>query len=394
MQKQMLLNCLISATLFISSCLTQISYASQQSYMPPIHSVWKSIGIEPPSDLRGHWSERVFQWAILNQIVEGYSDGTYQPDRLVTETEFLLIFYRAYGFHPLSHDNEVWSDAPYRLASYWRQPAQGLQNPTLREQPITRQNAAEIICAAQGVNFTGDEAINYLLNHHLANGKEDATVEGFSRNEPVTRAEAVQWMRTLKVNGCTSIQKRPTSPSDPDLLETISSVPYEKLSDYTSFTISTDDLTLQHKDKFFPLGTPKSVIETELGPATGTNVLLGYQYGRLGVHYDEAGNMDAWAISDDGTRSLLPFQSKKGISLNTIGILEVLKQYGTYGYYGSNDNLTANFFFEEVDGALIPRMSPAEITNPKDAFYIGFNFDPKTKKATFMYIASYLQAFP
>ncbi|SFF05565.1 S-layer homology domain-containing protein [Paenibacillus algorifonticola] len=46
-----------------------------------------------PSD---HWSDTLMQWASDNGIIEGYSDGSFQPDRLISEAEFLKILYEAF----------------------------------------------------------------------------------------------------------------------------------------------------------------------------------------------------------------------------------------------------------------------------------------------------------
>lgn len=365
---------------------------SQQSLLIPIESGWKLLDVRAPEDLSGHWAERVFQWGIRNRIIEGYSDGSYQPDRPVVESEFLLMFYRAYGVQPFVFQGEDWSDSPYRAASNWKHPALGLENNKARLEPMTRAKAAEIISAAQGVNFEGNDAILYLLGNHLANGKTEPTIEGFAGNDKVTRAEALQWIRNLKLNGALEIKQRPLSASDRSLLFTLPPKPTDELQDFTMIPLTVDDLQLLDRESptSFQLGTLKSSIDAHLGMPHEKNVFQMDLYGSLGVHYDKDGRMNEWMVEDDGTDLVPPFQTSKGITVNVSYLSDVLRQYGTAEFEGKS---TVDYLYEQVDGNLVPRFTRSEILHPDQAFVLSFIINEKTKKVNVIYVSTYNSAY-
>jgi uncharacterized protein YkwD len=64
--------------------------------------------------------------------------------------------------------------------------------------PFQRGQAARLLAASQGKNLDETEAVRYLLDNGLAQGKTSSTVEGFQPSDTLTRAEAVQFIRNLK----------------------------------------------------------------------------------------------------------------------------------------------------------------------------------------------------
>jgi hypothetical protein len=89
------------------------------------------------------------------------------------------------------------------------------------------------------------------------------------------------------------------------------------------------------------------------GQAEGQNIFRGDMYGQLSVHYDSAGRMDAWMVSDWGTDQIPLVQSAKGIVLNHSEFLVVLRLYGTAGF--NLLDATVEYLYEDVEGKLIYR---------------------------------------
>ena len=49
---------------------------------------------ELPDDVKGHWAEEAIEWAIENELMKGYPDGTFCPDKPLTRAEYATIEYR------------------------------------------------------------------------------------------------------------------------------------------------------------------------------------------------------------------------------------------------------------------------------------------------------------
>jgi S-layer homology domain. len=163
-----------------------------------------------------HWAYSTIQWAVDNNVVNGYPDGTFRPSQQVTEAEFLTMFIRAFEELPKVSKLKHWADPAYLYAEEKNWPTMGAGSHELRSKAISREQVAEIIAGANGVNFLGTDAIQYLLNTELSKGKVDATIDGYKGADFLTRAEAVQFIKNLKDKGLHELQNRPELPTPKD----------------------------------------------------------------------------------------------------------------------------------------------------------------------------------
>lgn len=174
------------------------------------------------SDTQNHWSKNTVEWGISNGFINGYPDDTFRPDHHVTEAEFLTMLIRL--FRPeigVSQNTGHWADNYYKVAQELNYPVKGIGNPKMRDKPINRTLVAEILSSAEGVNYSGDDAIRYLLAFKLTNGNDPnkRTVESYMGDKPLTRAESVQFIYNFKTNGIfEELRPRPMEPSDPSLI--------------------------------------------------------------------------------------------------------------------------------------------------------------------------------
>jgi hypothetical protein len=166
-------------------------------------------------DVANHWAKSTIEWGVKNNMVEGYPDGTFKPNNNVTEAEFLALLIRAYEGKKENGKNH-WADPYYDFAIKMNYPTNGADDLAKRNWIITRTQVAEIIAGTQGVNYTGRDAIHYLLLHGLAQGRDpnNITIANFGGEESLTRAEAVQFIRNLyEAAGVTELKSRPVTPS-------------------------------------------------------------------------------------------------------------------------------------------------------------------------------------
>ncbi|MCS7463662.1 S-layer homology domain-containing protein [Paenibacillus doosanensis] len=158
------------------------------------------------SDTKGHWSEQTVRWAIGKKIVDGYPDGRFEPDKRVSEEEFLSMLLKAYGHNPAAEASGGWSDGLYEFAREHKYPVKGAEQTDMRSLPVTREKAAEIVAAADGADVMKEEAILYLLDRAYASGKTDNGIAGFAGQDVLTRAEALQLIRNLQEKGMNELK--------------------------------------------------------------------------------------------------------------------------------------------------------------------------------------------
>jgi hypothetical protein len=150
-------------------------------------------------DTGSHWAKGTIEWASSLGIVDGYGDGTFRPDKRVTEPEFLAMLLRAYpeaGANAVSEAG-VWYDGYYKTA-------RGLGWSVLDDTGgilFNRGHVAQLIASTQGSQLGVREAVEYLLNRKLSEGKTSATVDGYGASDWLTRAEAIQFLRNAKERG-------------------------------------------------------------------------------------------------------------------------------------------------------------------------------------------------
>lgn len=150
---------------------------------------------------RSHWAHDSITWAVEQRIVTGYPDGTFKPENPVREAEFLAMLFRAFPeiSIPPAGQGESWDEPYFSLAT-------SMQWPVWRDRSeagFNRGRMAQVVAASQGYLLPQEEAVQYLLDHQLANGKTSATVEGFGMGDVLRRSEAVKLILNLKGAGVT-----------------------------------------------------------------------------------------------------------------------------------------------------------------------------------------------
>lgn len=148
------------------------------------------------SDIDGHWASSYIKRALNEGLAKGYEDGTFQPDRPVTEPEFLAMLLRAYDTPvPAAGASAEWYASYYHYADRYGWPVTFNND---RGSFLRGQAASLMATAASGNRFSENEAIQWLLDEGISKGRTDATIQGFAPGGGVTRAEALTFIFTLK----------------------------------------------------------------------------------------------------------------------------------------------------------------------------------------------------
>lgn len=187
---------IIRITQFVKkSCYSMIILVLSLSTIAPIHASAQPLTF---TDTTGHWAQSYIAWAVEEHLTEGYSDGSFQPNRLINEAEFLAMLLRVYNLvPPTSSDEDAWYKNYYLFANKLNWPLTYVND----AKSFRRGQAALLMAsAANGRTFTEKSAIQWLLDEHISNGRSSATVNGFVPNGKLTRAEALTFFYNLKLH--------------------------------------------------------------------------------------------------------------------------------------------------------------------------------------------------
>lgn len=172
----------------------------------------------PFSDIsNNYWAKDTIQWGYEAGLVNGYKDGQFKPNKTVSEAEFLAMLIRTFEPEVTGSKTGNWANPYYVRAKALNYPVSSYTNASTRNQILTRTQVAELISSAEGVNYSGNNAIQYMLALGLANGSDSSQVSiaSFKGSKALTRAEALQFIKNFADYGVGGLLDRPTEPSNP-----------------------------------------------------------------------------------------------------------------------------------------------------------------------------------
>lgn len=137
------------------------------------------------SDMGKHWSRQYVGKLAVLEIVQGMSDGTFQPDNTEKIDEFIAMTVHSLGFKPES-GSKYWADPFIRIAK-----EQKLIDPNEYmdfQRPILREEAAKIIVRAAMLKETG---VNSNLYNYIRGKIKDYPEIGDKYKQSVLDAYAL-----------------------------------------------------------------------------------------------------------------------------------------------------------------------------------------------------------
>lgn len=177
-----------------------------------------AIAAPPFKDVTGqHWASESVEWAYNQGLTKGYPDGTFAPDKPITEAQFVTMLVR---FDCSSPDSFPASKGEHKAAGNYRYltrnniPLDGQSRNIAKDLPLKRGSVARIIAAYQGVDVSEAQAVYYMYQNDLATGTTKTnTFKDFRPNDSLTRAEAVDLLHRISETGTcrmVGLSKRPT----------------------------------------------------------------------------------------------------------------------------------------------------------------------------------------
>ena len=160
----------------------------------------------PFNDVKpGHWAFDSVEWAYAQGLTNGYPDGTFAPDKPITEAQFVTMLVRFDCTSPDAYPaqkGEHKTSGNYRYLASKHIPLEGTSRAFARDWAVKKGTAARIIAAFNGNDLSEAQAVYYLYTEDLASGRTGKnTFKDFGANESLTRAEAVNLLHRLSKTG-------------------------------------------------------------------------------------------------------------------------------------------------------------------------------------------------
>ncbi|PZE19923.1 S-layer homology domain-containing protein [Paenibacillus xerothermodurans] len=141
------------------------------------------------TDVTGHWGGVSIEKAVGAGYVDGYADGTFRPDALITRAEFIKLAVHAMGFETTAEQGHEWYQS-YLSAAEANDLSDKGQFDNL-DQPITRLEMARIAVRSTGEKTTEENKWMYLATSKgIITGMDNQGTLG--EDQPTTRAQAVK----------------------------------------------------------------------------------------------------------------------------------------------------------------------------------------------------------
>jgi len=199
-------NNIITITVDHFSQFTVLAKQAEVSESPLI----KILPAEKPvfNDIANHWGRDAIKELALRQVISGYGDDSFQPDRTISRAEFTSLLVK--GFKMNTSSRPMFTD----INSHWAQDniivaaASGVVHGYTTEkfrpdEPITREQMAVMICRAvqvipesEELSFDDQKNISAWAKNQVGVAVKEGIINGYPNNtfQPqgkATRAEAV-----------------------------------------------------------------------------------------------------------------------------------------------------------------------------------------------------------
>lgn len=191
--------------------------------VPPVQPQQTNpVQVENPvllNDISGHWAEADIKMLASKQIMTGYPDNTFQPEKPISRAEFAKILVGAFNYTPangkvFADTSSHWAKDVIATAQYYGI-INGMSDTAFApDAPITREQMSVMVVKAAKLQSSGNpkvfadatqiaswsiEAVNIISSNGIMAGYPDNT---FNPRGNATRAEAATvLLKAMEVAG-------------------------------------------------------------------------------------------------------------------------------------------------------------------------------------------------
>ena len=149
-----------------------------------------------------HYAYDAIKWAYDFDIVNGYADGTFRPNKAVTEQQFAQLLVKYFDLEPVvetlpkTTKKGYASDANYNTLAAYSVPLNGYFQNDIRDAAVKRGVVAQAITYVAEGKANLNQSIRFLVDHGISNGQnpkyENTNLQKFfGAPNNLTRAQVV-----------------------------------------------------------------------------------------------------------------------------------------------------------------------------------------------------------
>ena len=127
-------------------------------------------------------------WAVMNGLIRGYEDGSFKPNKTLTESQFVSILAKYFSLNTsLDGESTVYNEnGAYTYLKQYNLPLKGYTNVRERNKPVTRGVVAQVLSMTQGGPSSLVGAYEFLYSNKLTNA---TTLNAYKSNEGLKRSQ-------------------------------------------------------------------------------------------------------------------------------------------------------------------------------------------------------------
>ena len=191
----------LAMTLIATTTATGVAPVMAQQLQPQPPAITMQVQ-KQFTDLVDEYSKKAIYWAIDENIISGYPDGTFKPRSNVSEAEWLAMMAKYYKEDIKSEgkvSGEHWAKEIYNVLAKYKLPIAGATNTKERDTAIKRKDLAKIVAASHGFDLTYEQAIEYMYENEFSAGNDPIkkTYETYGAEENLQRQQAVMFLMKI-----------------------------------------------------------------------------------------------------------------------------------------------------------------------------------------------------
>lgn len=154
------------------------------------------------TDLTEEWQKEAIYSAVDRGIVKGYDDGTFKPNKKVSEAEFVTMLARSINnnefYFGKTAEDDHWAQSTYDELGEYKLPLLGYKDTVLKNSPIRRGQAAKIIARIYGFDLNLVEAVDFMYENDLSKGNGNKeNFENYGAFDILNRSQAIALLNAM-----------------------------------------------------------------------------------------------------------------------------------------------------------------------------------------------------